>query len=148
MTFSLSIGRPFSVAGDVVESVSAAALAALESVTVATPVDPDLEAAIRVRTEAERVRDLETFARLTVDDFTLTTARGEVLDKAARIEQLRTASRPNAVRDDDRIRTYGDTALRTSRVVWEGQPMRFLTVWVKEQGQWKVAATQITPILD
>lgn len=111
-------------------------------------VDPELLAAIEARTRAERERDLATFARLTVDDFTLTTARGQVLDKAARIEQLRTMPRPDATRDDDVIRMYGDAAIRTSRVVWNGEPQRFLTVWVKEDGTWKVAATQVTPIRD
>lgn len=115
---------------------------------MAGDVDPELKAAIRARTEAERTRDLETFARLTTDDFTLTTARGVVLDKAARIEDLRTSAPRRATRDDDRIRMYGTTAIRTSRVVFEGEVTRFLTIWVRQDGQWKVAATQVTPVVE
>jgi ketosteroid isomerase-like protein len=110
-------------------------------------VDPGLAAAIRERSEAERVRDIATVARLTTDDFTLTNARGEVLDKTARIEQLRTTAPRDFVREDDQVRMYGAAALRTSLVVLEGQPLRFTTLWIEQDGQWKVAATQITPVL-
>ena len=83
---------------------------------------------------------------MTTDDFTLTSQHGEIITRAARIEQLRTGpiSPEPPPQSDEQIRMYGDTALRTRRVIRNGKPIRMLTVWVKQDGQWKVAATQVT----
>jgi hypothetical protein len=53
---------------------------------------------------------------------------------------------------DVRVRTYGDLAVVTGQVQWTDQqgfspgPLLFTRVWVKQAGQWKVAAEQRTAI--
>jgi len=108
-------------------------------------IDPDLQKAIGARAHAEHSRDIETFNRMTTDDFTLTNERGEVITKPERIERLKAGQRQAQAQSDEQIRFYGNAALRTRRLTLEGKPVRMLTVWVKQNGQWKVAATQITP---
>src|SRR5438270_4303404 len=79
------------------------------------PIDADLTKAIAARAEAERNRDIEAFSRMTTNDFTLTSQQGEIITRAARIEQLRTGpiSPEPTPQSDEQIRMYGDTALRT-----------------------------------
>lgn len=115
-------------------------------------IDPELEAAMHERARSEREADVETFARLTTDDFVLVNARGEVLDKTARIAELRDGRQPRfeVVAAAERVRMYGpDTAIRTRLAKTpDGTRVRFMTVWVKHEGQWKVASTQVTRIAD
>ena len=107
---------------------------------------------MRARVRAERDQDIEAFARLTTDEFTLTNARGRVVDKSTRLEELRVKPPPTFTTDGDSDSTivHGDNvAIRTRRVVRDdGARLRIITVWVKLDGQWKAAATQVTPILD
>lgn len=115
-------------------------------------IDPELEAAMHERARSEREADVETFARLTTDDFVLVNTRGQLLDKSARIAQVREGRQPRfeAISAAERVRMYGaDTALRT-RVATrpDGTQVRMMTVWVKQDGQWKVASTQVTRISD
>lgn len=106
---------------------------------------------MHARARSERERDIDTFSRLTTDNFVLITRRGEILDKAGRIAQVREGERRlEAVSAGERVRMFGDsTAIRTRLAnTPEGDQIRFMTVWVKEDGQWKVASTQVTPVLD
>jgi ketosteroid isomerase-like protein len=56
--------------------------------------------------------------------------------------------------DDELVRVYGDTAIITGRVdvrgTFKGQPFehkaRYTRVWVKQNGEWKLATFQETPI--
>ena len=99
------------------------------------------------RARSERDRDLEAFARLTTDDFVLINVRGELLDKNARMAQVAKGQHPRieAVSAGERIRMYGDTAIRTRLATRQDAEVRITTVWVKQDGQWKAASTQVTP---
>ena len=110
-------------------------------------IDPALEAAMHDRARSERERDVEAFTRLTTDDFVLINIRGETLDRNARIAQIREGRpRIEAVSAGERVRMYGDTAIRTRLATREDAEVRITTVWVKQDGQWKVASTQVTPV--
>ena len=100
------------------------------------------------RARAERERDGDAFARLTTDNFLLINTRGEILDKAARVAQVREGQpRFEAVPTAERVRVFGDTAIRTRLAKRpDGTEVRFTTVWVREDGQWKVASTQSTRV--
>ena len=99
------------------------------------------------RARSERDRDLEAFARLTTDDFVLINVRGELLDKNARMAQIAKGQpRIEAVSGAERIRMYGDTAIRTRLATRQDAEVRITTVWVKQDGKWKVASTQVTPV--
>ena len=127
-------------------------------------IDPELEKAMLARRDAERNRDVETVDRMTTDDFLLIDQTGRVITRRERLEQIR-AGQPRAqAQSDDQLHVYGNTGvpgdtrcsccwggntvLRTRHVVIEGKPLRVMNVWVKENGQWKVAATQVTPELN
>ena len=111
-------------------------------------IDPELEKAMLARRDAERNRDVETVDRMTTDDFLLIDQTGRVITRRERLEQIR-AGQPRAqVQSDDQLHVYGNTVLRTRHVVIESKPLRVMNVWVKENGQWKVAATQVTPELN
>lgn len=115
-------------------------------------IDPELEAAMHERARSEREADVDAFARLTTDDFVLVNARGQMLDKKARVAEVRDGRQPRfeAVSAAERVRMYGpDTAIRTRLATRpDGTQVRFMTVWVKQDGQWKVASTQVTRISD
>lgn len=114
-------------------------------------IDPELEAAIEARARAERERDGDAFARLTTDNFMLITRDGNVMDKAARTAEVREGQpRLKALPAGERIRVFGSSAAIRTRLAHtpEGTQVRFTTVWVKEDGQWKVASTQVTPVRD
>ena len=112
--------------------------------------DPELEAAMDARARSERERDADTFGRLTTDNFVLITATGQMVDKAARLAQLTTGRpRTEAVSGAERVRMFGEnTAIRTRLATRDGTEVRITTVWVKEDGQWKVASTQVTAVRD
>ena len=101
------------------------------------------------RALAEREQDLETFAQLMTDNFVLINARGEALDREARIAQVREGqTRFEAVSAGERIRMFSGTAIRTRLVARDGgRQVRITSVWVNDGGQWKVASTQVTPVV-
>jgi len=102
------------------------------------------------RARAERERDAETFARLTTDNFVLINARGQLIDKNARVAQLKSgAPRTEAVSGAERVRMFGDgTAIRTRLATRPDGQLRMTTIWVKEDGQWKVASTHVTRVTE
>ena len=100
------------------------------------------------RARAEREGDADAFARFTTDNFVLITARGELIDKTARVERVRSgAPRTEAVSGVERVRMFGGSvAIRTRLATRPDGQVRLTTVWVKEDGQWKVASTQVTRV--
>jgi ketosteroid isomerase-like protein len=111
-------------------------------------IDPELEAAMHERARAERDGDVESFARLTADNFVLINARGQLLDKNARVAQVTTgAPRTEAVSGAERVRMFGDgTAIRTRLATRPDGEVRITTIWVKEDGQWRVASAHVTRV--
>jgi ketosteroid isomerase-like protein len=101
-------------------------------------------------------KDYATLDRLWADDLTFVNARGELLTKAQRLDNLRTGSTKFDSIDitEEAIRPYGDTAVSTGIATIKGQysgqegsgPYRVTIVWDKSHGAWKMVALQMTRI--
>lgn len=93
-------------------------------------------------TFAELKGDKKAAGALVAEDYTGTTQRGEVENKAQYLAQIA----PNAdfVRSDDyKVRVFGNTAIMTHRGTVEGvRNMQFRSthIWMKRGGKWLVVA--------
>jgi len=110
--------------------------------------DPTLKKAVDARQAAQWAGNAEEWGKYTTDDFLVTGADGVVKTKQQRMTEIagHPITTPAPSPTDDKWRQYGTTAIRTSSVVINGKPTRLTTVWVKQQGAWKVAAVQLTNI--
>lgn len=95
-------------------------------------------------TFAELKGDKKAAGAMVAEDYTGTTQRGEVENKAQYLAQLA----PNAdfVRSDDyKVRIFGTTAIMTHRGTVQGvRNIRFRSthIWMKRGGKWLVVAHQ------
>ncbi len=98
--------------------------------------------------------DADSFETLLTDDFLYTSPVGEVVDRKTYLYNLKekVVLMTSVEVSDELIRVYGDTALVTATwTVDEAYrgfptkgPCRITKVWVKQKGQWKAAAFQVT----
>lgn len=124
--------------------------------------DPDLSTKEQIRSlEEERNRailagDAATLDRMTADDYTFITLRGELRTKAEIVRGFQSGSFKYESRtiSDLNIRVYGETAIVTGRSTQKGVEngkdysgdYRFTRVYVKENGRWLTVALQTTPV--
>ena len=121
---------------------------ALASSVHAQRIDPEFTKARQSRIQALDKGDQKAFELYTADEFIVTGPTGNVENKAQRVGRADRAQRQDpASWQDEKITPYGDdTIILTWRQAGQGGGARFLEVWVKERGTWKVAAVQITPV--
>lgn len=113
-------------------------------------------AAERAWTEAHLRGDVETLARLMAEDYCKIESDGSVSDRRRALASYTPGTRywEQARGDEYMVRVYGDTALVigrwTARGMNNGAPFdytaRFLSVYVKRAGEWKMVAEQSTEI--
>lgn len=103
---------------------------------------PELQDAMRVRSQAVAQADAATWDRLTADDFTVVRQDGTMLTKAQRLAQLKT-EKPvrRSPPQQEQIKHYGETYVRR----FLGDNGWVLEVWTKDAGKWRVSAVQVTP---
>jgi len=111
--------------------------------------------------EAYTKGDAATIERLLAEDYTHNDIRGGFKSRAAYmmyINALSDSIKSGAMKidssnlDDLRVRVYGDTAVVTGRWSARGQrggkedseQLRFVNVWVKQNGRWQAVAGQVT----
>ncbi len=136
--------------------LSALMLVALHGIAAAQ--NNQIEQAI-TKLEAEWVDalikvDAAALERLYSDQLTYTHSSGTTDTKAEYIANLKTGRTKyeSLVREDVKVRVYGNTALHTSKTSYKlvnnGQPQSFsvkmLHVWVKEGKSWRLVAHQTT----
>ncbi|KQV51214.1 MULTISPECIES: nuclear transport factor 2 family protein [unclassified Duganella] len=101
-------------------------------------------------------KDRAAIAENMAEDFRQISARGDVADKAAFLDAIMSAKlviNPYGVEDMD-IRFYGDVALVSGRTrmtgSYDGKPFgshyRYVDVYLRKEGKWRVASVQITPV--
>jgi ketosteroid isomerase-like protein len=102
--------------------------------------------------------DVQTIARYALDDACSSVPVGRPLTKEARLPQFMDGPRRGATpptrtptADEHRNQVFGSTVIHTYRLSGispQGQTgqTRQLQVWVKQQGQWKVSASEATYI--
>ena len=94
--------------------------------------------------------DTVALEKLYTDDLIYTHSSGTVDTKASYIDSLKTgkAKYESVERDDIKVRFYGDTAIVTCRSVIKVNnntiPARYIHVYVKQKGAWRMAAHQTT----
>jgi ketosteroid isomerase-like protein len=110
----------------------------------------------RAWTQAHLHGDVETIARLMADDYLKIEADGSVSDRTTTLSKYTPETRywEKAEGDDYIVLVYGDTALVIGR--WSARGVnngerfdyaaRFLSVYVKRDGEWKMVAEQSTEI--
>ncbi len=99
---------------------------------------------------ALRKGDEAALAPFYADDYSVTTAGGEVQTKAQRLEWAKAnAARLGGLEYNDlKVRVYDDTAVVTGRATSSTDQInsRFIQVWVRQGGAWRLVAGQITDI--
>jgi len=106
--------------------------------------------------EAEENRDMAFLDKIFADDFVAFNPQGQMLNKAQQLENLKRPDRTLKVENarDIRVRFYGDVAVLTEHVTVvgtdKGRPFggefRFVRIFHKEKGDWKVVLVQGAPI--
>jgi uncharacterized protein (TIGR02246 family) len=103
--------------------------------------------------EALTQRDMAMLDRLMADDYVLTTVSGEVVNKARVLKEVKSTNATAEVHNTDvAVRVYGEVAIVTGLVLISGRfndkeistRSRYLKVYVKREGQWRVVAAQAT----
>jgi uncharacterized protein (TIGR02246 family) len=98
--------------------------------------------------------DAAALERMTADDYTFITLRGELRTKSEIVKGFQSGSFKYESRQisDLRIRVYGDTAVVTGRSTQKGREngkdysgdYRFTRVYIKQNGRWMSVALQTT----
>jgi ketosteroid isomerase-like protein len=101
--------------------------------------------------------DAATLNRMTSEDYTFITLRGELRTKAEIVKGFQTGSFHYQSREisDLNIRVFGDTAVVTGRSTQKGMEngkdysgdYRFTRVYVRQNGKWITVALQATGIV-
>lgn len=108
--------------------------------------------------EAEENRDIAFLERILADDFFALNPQGKLLNKTQQLENLKRPDRTLKVLNarETHVQFYGsgDVAILTEHVTVDGQDKgrpfggeyRFLRVFAKQEGKWKVVLAQGSPM--
>ena len=131
-----------------------AVLASLISVPATADTGDQIEQLEQERTQALLTGDVGKLDTLYANDFFYNRAGGDSLTKAAFLAVFTSGDIKvrRSVREDVSIRLYGDTAVVTGiqhiEANLKGQDtkinLRYLHVWIKGSGGWKLVARQAT----
>ena len=119
-----------------------------------TTVDGEIKSLEEARNQAVLHGDVAALDRMTSDDYTFITLRGELRTKPDILKGFASGSFHYESRQisDLKVRVHGDTAIVTGRSVQKGMEngkdysgdYRFTRVYVKENGHWLTVALQTT----
>lgn len=122
----------------------------------ATSSEQEIRALENERNQAILNGDAATLERMTSDDYTFITLRGELRTKSEIVKGFQSGSFKYDSRtiSDLNVRVYGDTAIVTGRATQKGSERgkdysgdyRFTRVYVKQNGRWMTVALQTTRI--
>ena len=102
-------------------------------------------------------RDIPTLEKIWADDYVFVNASGELLTKAQRLANLKSAATSfESIKEEENltVRVYQNSAVATSRVTikgqYSGQPIsgqyRSTHVWVKGPTGWQLVSNQLTAL--
>ena len=110
----------------------------------------------KARNQAILKGDAATLERMTSDDYTFITLRGEMRSKSEIVKGFSTGTFKYDSREisDLNVRVFGDAAIVTGRATQHGAEngkdysgdYRFTRVYVKQKGQWSTVALQTTRV--
>ena len=117
-------------------------------------VDGEIKSLEEARNQAVLHGDVAALDRMTSDDYTFITLRGELRTKSDVLKGFASGSFHYESRQisDLKVRVHGDTAIVTGRSVQKGMEngkdysgdYRFTRVYVRENGHWLTVALQTT----
>ena len=103
--------------------------------------------------------DMALFERVATDDYLVINPVGMVGTKADALANSQNVKIESFSADDVKVRVYGDAAVVTGRATIKGQlkaaadaaqdisgQYRYTRVYVKQQGQWRLASFQFAPV--
>ncbi len=109
--------------------------------------DKALQDAASVRMKSMRSGDAEGWGKYTTDDFVVVGPDGAMKTKSQRMSEIKASPTAASESTDQKWRAYGtSTAVSVAQASVEGKPTRITSVWVKQDGTWKVASVQLTTI--
>lgn len=120
------------------------------------PVNPEelLRIARQEYYEALIDGDVVALERLFAEEFVYTTTSGEMLDKAAQLELIKSGALDieSGTGSEEKIQTHGAVGIVTGRLdargKYAGQPFdsteRYTSVWIKRDDRWQLVAEQGT----
>jgi len=152
--------KPLSVLILMVIACTSSALAQATQVAVVSTTQGSTEDEIKnleeVRNQAVLHGDVPALDRMTSDDYTFITLKGEMRTKADILKGFASGSFHYESRQisDLKVRLYENTAIVTGRSVQKGMEngkdysgdYRFTRVYVKQEGRWLTVALQTTLI--
>jgi len=119
-----------------------------------SPTEQEIKALEQERNRAILQGDAAALGRMTADDYSFITLRGELRTKSEIVKGFESGSFKYESRQisDLKIRVYGDTAVVTGRSTQKGREngkdysgdYRFTRVYVKQNGRWLTVALQTT----
>jgi len=131
-------------------------LMAWQSPSSTSSAEKEIRALEEERNQAILHGDAAVLERMTSDDYTFITLRGELRTKAEIVKGFQSGSFKYESRtiSDLKVRVYGDTAIVTGRSSQQGKEngkdysgdYRFTRVYLKQRGQWVTVALQTTLI--
>lgn len=115
----------------------------------------DVEAILQTEkewVEAHLRLDHATIARIMADDYVIIGKNGTVIDREQALASYRARRWEYAHSDELDVRVYGDAAVVIGRWTARGEnngkrfdyAARFMSVYVRRDGQWRIAAEQST----
>ncbi|WP_028100806.1 nuclear transport factor 2 family protein [Pseudoduganella violaceinigra] len=136
-------------------AIAAAALLSVAQAFAATPAEQLIQQA-DAWDKAIINKDRAAIAANMADDFRQISARGDIAGKEAFLDAITSPKlviHPYGVEDMD-VRFYGDVALVSGRTrmtgSWDGKAFgshyRYIDVYVRKDGKWRVASVQITQV--
>ena len=117
--------------------------------TAVAQAQPDnaLQDAAAARMKAMGSGDPEGWGKYTTDDFIVIQADGSIKTKPERMAEIKATPTQAGSNTEQKWRTYGgNTAVSTALATIDGKPTRVTSIWVKQDGGWKVASVQLTTV--
>jgi|WetSurMetagenome_2_1015567.scaffolds.fasta_scaffold108173_1 ketosteroid isomerase-like protein len=129
----------------------------LETTGEPTKTEAAIQKLEREWADAVKRRDTEKLDHLQADDYVFTGPGGELWTKARTLDTIKSGDLEidSFELSDVKVRLYGDTAVVTFRVMWNGTfrgmdisgPQRMTDVWVKRAARWQCVASQSTRVM-
>jgi ketosteroid isomerase-like protein len=106
--------------------------------------------------EAEENKDVAYLDKIFADDFFALNPQGQLLDKPQMLENMKRTDRVFKVLNprETQVHFYGDVAILTEHVTVDGEDkgrhfggeFRFVRIFAKQNGNWKVVMAQGSPL--
>jgi ketosteroid isomerase-like protein len=107
--------------------------------------------------EALKKKDTAALDKIWSDDYSFINPRGELVTKAQRLENVKSGATAfdDIEMQQEKVHVRGNTAVDIGRVNLKGTKYsgqessgeyRYMNVWTKDKGQWRLLANQITAI--